>query len=78
MNEGTISYTFGVHSADISYVRDQVTSCENGFLNTTSKHDSLANTSRGALFVRPAGSNGGFLVPVSPMNGSADSAPRSR
>lgn len=59
----TTSYV--VHAADISFVRDQVTSCESGFLNTTSKHDAMANVSRYATFVRPAGSShGGFMVRV--------------
>lgn len=59
----TTSHGHTLHAADVSYVRDQVTSCESGFLNTTSKHDSLANMSRHSIYVRPAGSQGGFIVP---------------
>lgn len=53
------------HQADVSYVREHFTSCENGYLNTSSQPDSLANASRQGTFFRPPGSNrGGFLLPT--------------
>lgn len=61
----------GMQPTDVSYIRDQVTSCESGYLNTTGRQDALANLSRFATFVRPVGaSQGGFVIQAAPSPNS--------